>query len=112
MSVAQFPDLAEELERAVQNLQIVMAENADEIMASLAPNTTQNAANELAGDREPWQELVKIRNNDSDDNIDENDVSDNDHQWKILSQIQSQSSVFVCDRTWGNRKILLNFCHK
>ena len=52
MSVAQFSDLAEELERAVQNLQIVMAENADEIMASLTPNTTQNAANELANNVE------------------------------------------------------------
>lgn len=87
MSVAQFSDLADELERAVQNLRIVMAENAEEIMASLTPNTTQNAANELANDVEvePWQELIKIRNNDSDHNIDENDVSDNDHQWKTLS---------------------------
>jgi len=87
MSVAQFSDLAEELERAVQNLRIVMAENADEIMASLIPNTTHNAANELASDIEvePWQELLRIRNNDSDDIIDQNDVSDNDHQWKTLS---------------------------
>ena len=87
MSVAQFSDLAEELERAVQNLRIVMAENADEIMASLTPNTTHNAVNELASeiDVEPWQQLIKIRNNDSDDNIDQNDVSDNDHQWKTLT---------------------------
>ena len=86
MSVAQFSDLAEELERAIQNLRIVMAENADEIMPSLIPNTTHNAAIELASDREvePWQELIKIGNNDSDDNIDQNDVSDNDHQWKSL----------------------------
>ena len=87
MSVAEFSDLAEELERAVQNLRIVIAENADEIMASLTPNTTHNAANELASDIEvePWQEPIKIRNNDSDDNIDQNHVSDNDHQWKTLS---------------------------
>ena len=63
-----------------------MAENADEIMASLTPNTTHNAVNELASEIEvePWQQLIKIRN-DSDDNIDQNDVSENDHQWKTLS---------------------------
>ena len=87
MSVAQFSDLAEELERAVQNLRIVMAENADEIMASLTPNTTHDAVNELASEIEvePWHQLIKIRYNDSDDNIDQNDVSDNAHQWKTLS---------------------------
>lgn len=41
MSVAQYSDLADqELERAVQNLRIIMSENADEMMASLAPNIT------------------------------------------------------------------------
>ena len=47
-----------------------------------------NATNELTSDVEvddqPWQELIKIKNNDAEDNIDPN-VSDNDHQWKTLS---------------------------
>ena len=68
MSVAQYSDLAEELERAVQNLRIIMAENADDMMVSLTPNTTHKTANELSDDvkLEQWQELMKFSNSDTD----------------------------------------------
>ena len=87
MSVAQYSELAEELERAVQTLRIIMAENADDMMASLTPNTTHKTANELSDDvkLEPWQELIKFSNSDTDHISDENNVSDNDYQWKTLS---------------------------
>lgn len=87
MSVAQYSELAEELERAIQNLRIIMADNADEMMASLAPNTTHEATNELSDDvkMEPWQELIKITNDNSDNAANQSDVTDNDHQWKTFS---------------------------
>ena len=110
MSVAQYSELAEELERATQNLRIMMADNADDIMVSLAPNTIHEEPNDLANNvkLEPWQELMKITNTTTADTGTESEVSDNNYQWKILSlytMTDNQFSTAISQLNDEQRKV-------